>query len=253
MLTFTSAQLEAWIWAGLWPFLRILALFTAAPLLGHRSVPQRLRVALAAGITLILAPGLEPAPAGADPLWLLVQQLAIGLAIGLCLQFIFAAFEIAGDLLGLQMGLSFASFIDPQHSEQTPIVGTFIGLLATLVFLAMNGHLVMIAGIAETFRTLPLGAAAPSIGDWRGLALLGTELFRVGLHVALPVMATMLVINLALGVLARAAPQLNLLAVGFPATILIGLVSLGLMLPLLGPFLESTLNHGLAAAFALGR
>ena len=253
MLTFTSAQLEAWIWAGLWPFLRILALFTAAPLLGHRSVPQRLKVALAAAITLVVAPGLEPAPAGADPLWLLAQQLAIGLAIGLCLQLIFSAFEVAGDLLGLQMGLSFASFIDPQHAEQSPIVGTFLGLLATLVFLAMNGHLMMIAGIAETFRTLPLGAPAPSIGDWRGLAQLGAGLFRIGLHVALPVLTTMLVINLGLGVLARAAPQLNLMAVGFPATILIGLAALGLSLPLLGPFLESTLSQGLATAFSLGK
>jgi flagellar biosynthetic protein FliR len=253
MISFTSVQLEAWLALWFWPFVRILALFTSAPLLSHRSVPQRLKVALAAAVTLLVAPGLDPVPAGADPAWLLAQQLAIGLGIGLCLQIVFAAFEVAGDLLGLQMGLSFASFIDPQHSEQSPIVGTFLGLLATLVFLAMNGHLLMIAGIVETFHSLPMGSAGPSAANWRGLVLLGGEMFRTGLHLALPVMATMLVINLALGVLARAAPQLNLMSVGFPATIIIGLLALGLTLPLLGPFLEATLNHGLAVAFSFGR
>ncbi|HUN68677.1 MAG TPA: flagellar biosynthetic protein FliR [Burkholderiales bacterium] len=253
MLSVTSAQLEAWLAAGIWPFLRILALFASAPLLSHRSVPHRVKIGLAVALTLIVAPGLPPAPAGADPAWLLAQQLAIGLGVGLAMQLIFAAFEVAGDLLGLQMGLSFAAFIDPQHSEQTPIVGSFLGLLAMLVFLAINGHLLMIAGIVESFHSLPPGAAAPSVADWKGLALLGGEMFRIGLHISLPVMATMLVLNLALGVLARAAPQLNLMAVGFPATILIGLLALTLTMPLLAPFLESALGRGLAAAFSFAR
>lgn len=253
MLTVTGGQLEAWIAAWLWPFVRVLALFSAAPLFYHSSVPVRVKVALAMVITIVVAPSLPPIPAAADAGWLLVQQLAIGIGIGLALQLMFAAFEVAGDLLGLQMGLSFASFVDPQNAQHSPLLGSFLVLLATLVFLGMNGHLLMIAGISESFRVIPIGSQGPSFADWKGLALLGSEMFRVGLHMALPVLVTLLLMNLALGILSRAAPQLNLLAVGFPATLLVGLTGLALTMPFLGPFIESTLQKGLTAAFMFGR
>lgn len=247
MLTFTSAQLDAWFAVYFWPFVRILALFSSAPIFYHKAIPKRLKVALAVIITFILAPTL-PAATG-EPGYLLVQQLLVGLSIGLGLQLMFAAFTIAGDLLGLQMGLSFASFIDPQNSTHTPLIGSFLTLIATLVFLAMNGHLMIIAGIAESFHVLPVGTNATAAADWHALALLGAEMFRVGLHLALPVLATMLILNLALGVLARAAPQLNIFAVGFPATILIGLAAFALIMPMTGPFIETALQRGLALAF----
>lgn len=255
MISFTSAQLDVWfaaIFANyFWPFVRILALFSSAPLLYHKAIPHRLKIALAAIITFVVAPSL-PAATG-DPGWLLVQQLLTGLAIGLGLQVTFAAFELAGSLLGLQMGLSFASFIDPQNSHETPLIGSFLSLMATLVFLAINGHLMMIAGIAESFRVIPIGSAAPSVPGIHTLVVLGAEMFRIGLHLALPVLATMLILNLALGVLARAAPQLNIFAVGFPATILIGLASFVLIMPLMAPFLETALQRGLGLAFAFGK
>jgi flagellar biosynthetic protein FliR len=261
VISFTSGQVEAWIALYLWPFVRILALFSSAPLLYHRSVPMRVKVGLSLLITIIVVPALPAAalgpaatPAGlsaGNAAWLLVQQLLVGFAIGFALQMVFAAFEIAGDLLGLQMGLSFAAFVDPQNAHQSPLIGSFIGLMATLVFLAMDGHLMMIAGIVESFRTIPVGSATPGPDNLQALALAGGEMFRVGLHLALPVLATMLILNLALGVLARAAPQLNIFAVGFPATILIGLAALALIMPLLGPFLEGSLHRGLAGAFAL--
>ena len=253
MLSVTSLQLESWISAYAWPFLRILALFSTAPLFNQRAVPVRIKVALAALIAFVVVPSLPSPPVDANPGWLLFQQLAIGLSIGLALHVMFAAFSVAGDLLGLQMGLSFASFIDPARNQAEPIVGSLLGLLATLVFLSMNGHLVLVAGIAESFRAVPVGASVPLASDWKALALLGGTLFALGVHMALPVLATMLILNLALGVLARVAPQLNLFAVGFPATILVGLLALALAVPLMGPFLESALEHGLASAFSIGR
>jgi flagellar biosynthetic protein FliR len=253
MLSVTSIQLESWISAYAWPFLRILALFSAAPLFNQRAAPTRLKVGLAALIAFVVVPGLPQPPVATDPAWLFFQQLAIGLAIGLALHVMFAAFSVAGDLLGLQMGLSFASFIDPQRNQAEPIVGSFLGLLATLVFLSMNGHLILVAGIAESFRAMPVGGDTPLASDWKGLALLGGTLFTLGVHMALPVLATMLILNLALGVLARVSPQLNLFAVGFPATILVGLLALALAMPLMGPFLESVLERGVAAAFSVGR
>ena len=253
MLAVTGAQLDAWFAAGFWPFVRILALISAAPLLSHRSIPHRVKIGLALAATLIIAPGLAAPPADAQPGWLLAQQLAVGFGIGLALKLMFAAFEIAGDVLGLQMGLSFASFIDPQNATSAPLVGSFLTLIAMLVFLSINGHLLLIAGLVETFHAIPVGSAGPGIADWRALVLLGGEMFRAGLHLALPVLATMLILNLALGVLARAAPQLNIFAVGFPATILIGLAALALVMPLIGPFIESHLQRGLAAAFTIVR
>lgn len=251
MISFTSAQLDVWFAAYFWPFVRILALFSSAPLLYHKAIPQRLKIALAAVVTFVIAPSL-PAATG-EPGWLLVQQLLVGLAIGLGLQLVFAAFELAGSLLGLQMGLSFASFIDPQNSHETPLIASFLNLMATLVFLAINGHLMMIAGIAESFRVVPVGGAGVSAASLHALVGLGSEMFRVGLHLALPVLATMLILNLALGVLARAAPQLNIFAVGFPATIIIGLTAFVLIMPMMAPFLETALQRGLGLAFAFGK
>ena len=251
MISFTSAQLEVWFAAYFWPFVRILALFSSAPLLYHKAIPHRLKIGLAAFVTFIVAPSL-PAASG-EPGWLLVQQLLVGLAIGLALQLVFAAFEIAGSLLGLQMGLSFASFIDPQNSHETPLIASFLNLMAMLVFLAINGHLMMVAGIAESFRVIPVGGAGVSAASLHGLALLGAEMFRVGLHLALPVLASMLILNLALGVLARAGPQLNIFAVGFPATIIIGMAAFVLVMPLMAPFFEASLQSGLGLAFSFGK
>jgi flagellar biosynthetic protein FliR len=251
VISFTSAQLDVWFAAYFWPFVRILALFSSAPLLYHKAIPHRLKIGLAAVVTFVIAPSL-PVAAG-EPGWLLVQQLLVGLAIGLGLQLIFAAFELAGSLLGLQMGLSFASFIDPQNSHETPLIASFLNLMATLVFLAINGHLMMIAGIAESFRVIPVGGTGVSVASLHALVGLGSEMFRVGLHLALPVLATMLILNLALGVLARAAPQLNIFAVGFPATIIIGLTAFVLIMPMMAPFLENSLQRGLGLAFSFGK
>lgn len=251
MLSFSSLQLDAWISGFFWPFVRILALFSSAPLLYHKAIPVRAKVALAAAVTFVVAPSL-PSAAG-EPAWLMAQQIVVGLAIGFGLQLTFGAFEVAGNLLGLQMGLSFASFIDPQNSRETPLIGSFLNLMAMLVLLAIDGHLIMIAGIVESFRAVPIGPRFVPPADLHSLVVFAGEMFRIGLHLALPVLTTMLILNLALGVLARAAPQLNIFAVGFPATILIGLAAFVLIMPLTGAFLESALQKGLAQALRFGR
>jgi len=251
MISISSLQFDAWIAAYFWPFVRILALFSSAPVLYHQAVPKRVKVALAATITFVVAP-LLPVATG-EPAWLMTQQVVTGLAIGFGLQLVFGAFEVAGNLLGLQMGLSFASFIDPQNSRETPLIGSFLNLMAMMVFLAIEGHLMMIEGIAESFRIIPMGSTTLQAGSLHSLVLLGGEMFGVGLHLALPVLATMLILNLGFGVLARAAPQLNIFAVGFPATILIGLAAFTQIMPLTGAFLESALQKWLGLALAFGR
>ncbi|MCX7961765.1 MAG: flagellar biosynthetic protein FliR [Burkholderiales bacterium] len=247
MLVVTSAELQAAAGALLWPFLRVLALVAAAPVLGHRAVPARVKIGLALLVTALLAPTLPPAPPLDHPaaFALVLEQLAIGLALALAMHVAFAATALAGDMIGLQMGLSFGTFVDPSHAGQSPMIGTFLGLLATLVFFALDGHLALLAALAESFRHAPVGGAPPPAETWRALVAWGGELFRLGLQMALPVLAAMLAGNLALGVLARAAPQLNLFAVGFPAALILGLALLAAALPALDAPMREAIARGI--------
>ncbi len=250
MLTLTSAQLDAWVAAFVWPFLRVLAFIGTAPLLHDRAVPARVKVGLAAAVAAAIAPSLPAAPASLSApgaLLLIAQQVLIGVALGWSLRIVFAAVELAGDLVGLQMGLAFAGFIDPASGHPSPMVGSFLALLATLIFLAIDGHLVMIAALGESFRAVPVGAEGAPLTDPARLVATGATLFRIGLELALPALVTMLLVNLALGVLARAAPQLNVFAVGFPATLLVGFAALAAALAAFGPAVTAALEAAVAA------
>jgi flagellar biosynthetic protein FliR len=252
MFALGAADLDVWLAAYLYPFFRILALFSSAPLLSHQSVPMQLRIGLALLITVLVAPAL-PVAAAVSPyslpgVLLVVQQVLVGVAMGFAIQIAFAAAELAGDLIGLQMGLSFASFIDPARNEETPIVGSFLGLLLMLLFFAANGHLLLIGAVGESFRSIPVGINGLHWLAWRELVGAGALVFSAGLQIALPVIAALILANLALGVLTRTAPQLNLFAVGFPVTLLVGMLVLLLALPRLFPVLESVLQQGLRLA-----
>jgi flagellar biosynthesis protein FliR len=250
MFTVSAAELDAWLAGFFYPFVRIAALATSAPLFSHRSIPRPTRLGLSVLITIVVAPTLPPvafvSPFSGPGVLLIVQQLLIGAAIGFTMQIVFAAVELAGELIGLQMGLSFATFINAD-ADQVPIVGSFLAVTMMLVFLALNGHLMLIAGLVNTFVSFPVdviqGLAA---FDARALVLAGRELFSLGVTLALPVIAAMLLANLALGVLTRTAPQLNLFAVGFPVTLATGLAMLSLALPFLVPAMENAVMRGLA-------
>jgi len=242
MLTITSPELDAWLAAFMFPFFRFAALVQTAPVFSHASVPRRLRLGLALLLTILIAPTLPPVAAGspfsAPGLVLILEQIAIGFAIGLVMQLAFAAVTLAGDLIGLQMGLSFASLMDPQHSEQVPLVGAFLSVVLTLAFLALNGHLMMISALVHTFDAFPVRADALARLDWQRLAQGAAIVFSTGLAIALPAVAALLITSLALGVLTRTAPQLNLFAVGFPLTLGIGLLMLFLAMPYTLPAMD---------------
>jgi flagellar biosynthetic protein FliR len=242
MFTITTAELDAWIGAFVFPFFRLAAVAGTAPLLSHPSVPRRVRIGLALLLTVIVAPTL-PATAPVSPFsapgaMLLLQQVMIGCAIGFVMQFAFAAVTLAGDMIGLQMGLSFASLVDPQHAEQVPIIGGFLSVILMLVFTAMNGHLMMLAALADSFTAFPLRADVLAHLDWGRLAAGAGVIFASGLQIALPVIAALLLVSLALGVLTRTAPQLNLFAIGFPVTLVVGLLMLMLAMPYIMPALQ---------------
>jgi flagellar biosynthetic protein FliR len=251
MISLTDAQINAWLINFIWPLTRILGLIMVAPVFGHRTVPGRVKIGLGIFITLIIAPTLPPMPdvglGSWHGLFILVQQLLIGVAIGFIMRIVFAAVEAAGEIVGLQMGLGFASFFDPQSAGQTLVLARFFNLLALLVFLAVNAHLLLLGVLVESFQSLPISPQPLSAAGFYNVAAFGSTVFAVGLQLALPVIAIMLMTNLSLGILTRSAPQLNIFAIGFPITLGVGLIVLDLTLPYFVPQLEQSIQNGFKA------
>lgn len=234
MITLTTGQLETWIAQVFWPFVRVGSCFMVAPVFGAQFVPPRVRLVIAGGVALIIAP-LIPSPADIAPfsaagMVVTVQQVLIGVALGFCMQVVFDAVTLGGQVLANSMGLSFAYNMDPQHGEQTPVVGQFYSILVTLTFLALNGHLRLIEILVDGFRTLPVGTTGLGSDALWTIVNWGSTLFAGALSVALPGVTALIIVNLAFGVMSRAAPTLNLLAVGLPVSLVFGLgiVLLGL-------------------------
>ena len=241
MLTFSEAQLLAWITPLLWPFLRTLALFSAIPVLSQRSVPLRVRVGLAFLITVCAQASLpEMQVVALDSglaVLVVVQQVLIGLTLGFSARIVFAAIEFAGELVGLQMGLNFAGFFDPATGGQTTAVSRFFGTVVAGLFVIVNGHLLMIAALTESFRAFPVGPEPFAFLRALQPHAWGAEIFKLGLWIALPMVAMLLFINLVLGVISRVSQQMNIFAIGFPITLSVGLIGVMLTLPMMqSPF-----------------
>ena len=252
MISLTDAQLNAWLINFIWPLTRILGLIMVAPVFGHRSVPARVKIGLGIFIALIISPTLPPMPnvglGSWHGLFILVQQLLIGMAIGFIMRVVFAAIEAAGEIVGLQMGLGFASFFDPQSAGQTLVVAQFFNMLAALLFLAVNAHLLLLGVLVDSFQSLPISTQPLSAAGFYNVAAFGSTVFAVGLQLALPLIAILLMTNLALGILTRSAPQLNIFAIGFPITLGVGLIALDITLPYFAPQLEHMIQNGLEAS-----
>ncbi len=251
MISFSNAQLNVWIATFAYPLARILAVVMTAPVFSNVALTTQIRLILGLAISFALAPALPAMPAIPVDSWqgllVLVQQILIGVVIGFTLSIVFAVVDLAGQLIGLQMGLGFASFYDPQSAAQTPVLSEFLGLLATLIFLALNGHLLTLAALAESFRLLPVGGGPFAAKGFVAVLTWSATLFSTGVLLALPLIAALLVANIALGVLARIAPQLNIFAVGFPVTIVAGFMVLTLSMPYFGAALERLYDNGFVA------
>jgi len=253
LIALSGEELSALTLQWLWPLLRVAGFVMAAPVIGTRSVPARVKLMFALAVTAVLVPVLGPAPVAdaISPAGLLtgVQQVLIGTAIGAALRLVFLILELAGQIIAMQMGLGFAAMVDPQTGAQVPVVAQFYVIIATLLFLAIDGHLMLVGLLADSFRILPVGpaglthAALGQVLDWAGWLLVQAVVL------ALPAVIGLLVVNVAFGIMTRAAPQLNVFAVGFPVTIIAGtaFILLGLSV-----FAELLVEH-FAAAAAMAR
>ncbi len=248
-MEFTQLQLDTWIASLLLSFTRIAALLVAAPLFGGRSIPMRIRVSFALVLSIMVFPILPPAP----PLDLLSfamvlavgRELLIGVTAGFVLQLVFAALAVAGEVIALGMGLGFASLVDPDKGVQVPVVGQVLVIMATLLFLAMDGHLALVSFMVLSFTGLPIGGGI-SFEDFAAVAGWGSVMFGHAVMIALPAVGALLLANLAMGVVTRAAPQLNIFAVGFPMTLMLGFILLYVTVGTIGGHFAELLAEGFA-------
>lgn len=256
MVSVDIDQLYQWMNGFLWPFFRIAGLVGTAPILSESSIPIRLRVGLAVLCTLVAAPLLGPMPdvptGSFAGLLIAAQQVIIGIALGLTMRMVFTAALMAGEFIGLQMGLAFASFFDPATGANTAVLSRLINLVMMLLFLAVNGHLLMLSGLIHTFEFLPVGASL-NINGWGTLLEWSSQLWISGMLLALPLIIVLLTINLSLGILNRTAQQLSVFAVGFPITLTTGLVILSIVIPQSSEFMTRLFGEGYQAMARVAR
>jgi flagellar biosynthetic protein FliR len=230
-MEFTDAQIGAWVGSFLWPLFRIASFMMVVPIIGTQLVPMRVRAGLAFIVTLIVAPLIDSIPVvdavSLTAFIVVLQQVVIGTLLGFMFVFLMQLFVVAGQIVSMQMGLGFASMVDPSSGINTPILSQIFLVAVTLAFLALNGHLVMIEVIVESFRVWPISTSiigANSIEPsllWDMMMRINW-LFASALLVALPVITSVLIVNISFGVMTRAAPQMNVFSLGFPIGMIFG-------------------------------
>jgi flagellar biosynthesis protein FliR len=248
MLHFNSDQLQTWIFDLLLPLIRVLGLIAIAPVFSHSATPKRIKFLVGLVITLIIMPTL-PSQAPIEVLsfkgvGVVAKEFIIGLAMGFSMRIMFSAVELAGHMIAMSMGLGFATFFDPQTQGQSNAISQYLVILVVLIFLSLDGHLMMVATLSNSFMTMPINSEAHV--NYLHLAQMGETIFSAGLLLSLPLVTTLLITNMALGILTKTAPQLNIFGIGFPITIFVGLliliVSLPTMLKPVENLIESSLN-----------
>jgi flagellar biosynthetic protein FliR len=236
MLSLLAADVVERFLTMLWPMARISALLLVAPVLSLDAVTVRIRIVFALVLTFFIYPLFDwPVidPTSAAGLLELANQITIGILMGLMLQVVLAAVATGGQAIAGSMGLSMAQMMDPNLGN-VPVVASFLVILASLIFLGLGGHVLLMELLIQSFEMLPIGQGLLSLNaigqllGWSAMMFLGAVLL------ALPLLVILLAVNLGLGVVVRAAPTLNIFAVGFPAMILVGMLMLYILMGAMG-------------------
>jgi flagellar biosynthetic protein FliR len=234
-LHFTEQELLAKIALFVWPFIRISSLFMAIPIFSARTTPVKFRLLISFLITWVVIPFIPPLPdvplmsyAG---VMVTIQQMAIGLASAFILQMVFAVLLVGGQSIAYSMGLGFASMVDPASGVQVPVVAQILVITGSLFFMSVNGHLLLIELLIESFKTLPIDVIGLTKADLWAIIIWSGQMFAGGVLLALPIMSVVLFVNVSFGVASKAAPQLQIFGVGFPITIMVGLVLIWILMP----------------------
>jgi flagellar biosynthetic protein FliR len=255
---FVHVEAQLWIW--LIAMIRPGAALLAAPIFGARGVPLQLRLILSLAIgmaamnSVVFAP-----PAGGlmsfAGILMVVGEVLTGLALGFALQIGYSAAFVAGESISNAMGIGFASMVDPQSGNSSQVLGQFLSIIATFMLLGMNGHLLLISYIVQSYKAFPPGGPMLPNSAVHDLVMFGSSIFAAGLTIALPVGFALVLIQLIMGMLSRSAPSLNLFAVGMPVALISGLILLALAAPVMSTSITAALQAGLdqAQAIATGR
>ncbi len=229
------AQATAFVASLLWPMMRIGAMLLAMPVLGTRLLPTRVKIITTFALAMVVLPLIPEVPEvealSLQGMFISVQQVLIGIAMGFTLQLVFGALMVAGEAIAMSMGLGFASMVDPANGVNVPMVSQLFIIIGTLVFLALGGHLMLIQLVVSSFQTLPIAPTGVTRESFWSIFAWGSQMFIGAVWVAIPALISMLVITLSMGVMTRAAPQLNIFSVGFPVTMFMGFIVLMLVLP----------------------
>ncbi|NQZ54480.1 MAG: flagellar biosynthetic protein FliR [Piscirickettsiaceae bacterium] len=245
---FTSAEITGLLGSYLWPFFRIAALVMAAPIFSSNFVTVRSRLLIALAISIVIVPTIPNAAPAVEPLsgaglLIVVHQLLIGACMGFMLQLLFNAFTIAGQIIAMQMGLGFASLVDPQNGVSVPAISQFYLIFVTLVFISLDGHLILLQVLAESFVTLPISPTGLPHTSFRDLVGQASWMYASALIVALPAIGSLMMVNLSFGILSRAAPQISPFSIGFPMTLTLGFAIIFITLPTAGNHLTTMADH----------
>ena len=251
-LVLNAADVSTWVGRLWWPTLRVGGFALAAPIASEAVIPRFVKIILSVALAFLMAPLVQVPGAlsifsGAG-LLAAVQEVLIGVSIGLVVTLTFEALTFAGQTISLTMGLGFATLVDPQRGAQTTVIGQTFMIIGILTYLALNGHLVLLGVLADSFHTLPVGSAHVDKDFLLSVVLWGARIFESGLLIALPAVIALVIVNLALGVVTRAAPQLNLFGIGFTVTLLCGFFVLIVGLDGIMAGVTSMINSALDAA-----
>lgn len=247
-MVITGAEVTALVGSYMWPLFRIGGLIMTAPLFGSRPVPVRIRLGATLAITMVVVPVISPAVPAVDALspagvLIVIQQILIGVMMGFAFQLVISAVITGGQVIALQMGLGFSLMVDPQNGAQAPVLSQLYVLMVLLVFIGLDGHLVMIEILTDSFRYMPIAERGLVPDSLWQLLTWGSMIFSGAVGIALPAIASLLVVNMAFGVMTRAAPQLNIFAIGFPITMMLGFAVVLLTLPSVIPNSNAMFNH----------
>ncbi len=247
-MTITDVQIAGFVQQYFLPFTRIGMMLMIMPIFGSRVVSPRVRLALAVLLSLIVLPLLPsydvPPALSIQSMLFVFRELAIGAIMGFTFQIVFHVFVLAGQFIAMKMGLGFAMMNDPTNGVQTTVVSQFFLILTTVMFVTVDGHLYLITLLVDSFQTLPVGSMQLNSDKYIALVSLGSWLFASALVFALPILTSLLFVNIAFGIMSRTAPQLNIFAVGFPFTLMCGILLIWIGLANYFESFNNVMSHG---------
>ncbi len=254
-MLFQAEQLLTTMAIYILPFARLSGFLMTISVLGSRNIPSRFRLLLALAITFVVVPVIPPVDTiilfSAKSFILIIEQTLIGITLGFVTRLMLETFVIGAQITAMQSGLGFASLVDPSNGTSVPALGQFFLMLTSLMFIGVDGHLLMIRIVVESFTSFPIGSSQSITDMFFELVSWARWMFAAALIMALVSIASLLIVNLSFGVMTRAAPQINVFAVGFPLTMVTGLILVWLGLSFFLPHFEAQMSRASSLACSL--